>query len=220
MIENFTGGTDKSKLKPESKINWHERWWPQVVLGYKRWSMIKGNLKSLKNTVSFLKLKFCSIKLNVSVQSHRLRRNRKEYSVEDAYHKVHDVQTKGTLKWSAACNKDKAQQHRTTYDLFVDTSTYFSTWKYRFRNQRDARTHMVYVRWTGRSKTQLLNCHTNVNLWTATWLATQYFIRHYAIFSVLYIRICSYRSMNGINNSCRSSGYNGSCFGAKLSHVK
>lgn len=75
---------------------------------------------------------------------------------------------KGMLKWSAACHKDKAQQYRTLYDLFVHTSTYFSIWKYRFRNQMDARTHMVYVRWTGRSKT----CSTvipNVNLWTVRY---------------------------------------------------
>jgi len=84
MTENFTGGTDKSTLKPESKSNWHERWWREFVFGHKYWSMIKGNLKSLKNTVSFLKLKLCSIKLNVSIQSHRMRRNRQEYNVEDA----------------------------------------------------------------------------------------------------------------------------------------
>jgi len=55
----------------------------------------------------------------------------------------------------------------------------------------------------------LLNCHTKCQFMDcAIWLATQYFIRHYAMFSVLDVRICSYRSMNGINNISRSSGYN------------
>jgi len=62
MTENFTGRLIKVRLNPKARVIDTNGDGGEFVLGHKCWSMIKGNLKSLKNTVSFLKLKLCSIK--------------------------------------------------------------------------------------------------------------------------------------------------------------